>query len=100
MQAIPVPTLSASMLHANGNGGSGLTIATASASSSIDGEIASAGFGRAAESDLGGGSPPDTPLVQGEWAYSPTKLGPSDFELLRVVGQGAFGKASHPLIVK
>ena len=98
LQATPVPTLSASILRANGNGNSGLTMLIASGSSSIDGEIASAGFGRAAEGDLGDEGPPNTPLVQGEWAYSPTKLGPSDFELLRVVGQGAFGKASDPLI--
>lgn len=63
-----------------------------SESSSLDGEIASAGFGRAAEDDLREGSSPEAGLVQGEWSYSPTKLGPSDFELLRVVGQGAFGK--------
>ena len=63
-----------------------------SGSSSLDGEIASAGFGRPAVDDLGDGSPQGASLVQGEWSYSPTKLGPSDFELLRVVGQGAFGK--------
>lgn len=65
-----------------------------SGSSSMDGEIASAGFGRAAADELGDESPRGARLVQGEWSYSPTKLGPSDFELLRVVGQGAFGKVS------
>lgn len=63
-----------------------------SGSSSLDGEIASAGFGRPADNELGGGTPQGATLAQGEWSYSPTKLGPSDFELLRVVGQGAFGK--------
>lgn len=65
-----------------------------SGSSSLDREIASAGFSRAETDELGDGSPPGAGLVQGEWSYSPTKLGPSDFELLRVVGQGAFGKVS------
>ena len=71
-----------------------------SGSSSLDGEIASAGFGRPEVDDLGDGSPQGASLVQGEWSYSPTKLGPSDFELLRVVGQGAFGKvrALHALL--
>ncbi|CAL5223372.1 g5877 [Coccomyxa viridis] len=63
-----------------------------SGSSSLDGEIASAGFGRPGSDELGEGSPQGASLVQGDWSYSPTKLGPTDFELLRVVGQGAFGK--------
>ncbi len=63
-----------------------------SGSSSLDGEIASAGFSRPEADELGEGSPQGASLVQGEWSYSPTKLGPTDFELLRVVGQGAFGK--------
>ena len=60
----------------------------------MDGEIASAGFSRAAADELGAESPHGAHLVQQAWSYSPTKLGPSDFELLRVVGQGAFGKVS------
>ena len=63
-----------------------------SGSSSLDGEIVSAGFGRPGVDELGEGSPQEASLAQGEWSYSPTKLGPTDFELLRVVGQGAFGK--------
>lgn len=79
-------------LHDNHNSGLAPGLVTGSSEgSSLDGEIAAAGFGRALD-ELEQGSPPEARLVQAEWAYSPTKLGPSDFELLRVVGQGAFGK--------
>lgn len=81
-------------LHNKHNGSLAPGLVTGSSEgSSLDGEIAAAGFGRALD-DLEEGSPPEARLVQAEWVYSPTKLGPSDFELLRVVGQGAFGKVS------
>ena len=48
----------------------------------------------AVPSDLAPGSSAGSSIDEEAGAISPDKMGPTNFELLRVVGQGAFGKVS------
>lgn len=48
--------------------------------------------------ELAGGSDSGGSSFDTEASLSPGKLGPADYEMLRVVGQGAFGKV-HPRLL-